>query len=1126
VVEFDDATLAAAGFLDEATTKPPLANLREFAYSLAELPVLLNPSDTHFKVCSEFCKNQNISYAPSHHKLNGITHHPVDGKVIREVATRRGLAAGIRTAVKASGCSQVKILDLWGNARTASYLNHASFDGIASPLEREARKGLWHLDTLSGLYDGKDLLRANGASLFEPCDVEKLGDYDVILVQDVQQHSTTKARIMALMAKTTSLVLVGHVESGPMGANGYHGFWFRQEDGSVLNWASKEDAPYVDQDDLTWVLADSVYVGPTYRVTWSVTPVYGNAVFVTFTKVYIDVPNCAVRWLPDATLEDIEVSNRYLHNFLRITCVTMWVPCVDSESVDTCGKNWLGYVERMAVWKKGVDFVDCQLSGATYGPGCDKQLEKRLFELMDADRHLAVLRTHRHDLYHKLQIATAAHARQLSVRRSWEIARLSAGSAGMIAQTREWRNLEGSSAAFDRCGTKCCATVFGCVCCVVSYYACSAARRLVPPLGCCVVAPPVILEALPRSTMPESFLHSIHTKADIASIGDSSAVMRIQGETGVVKLPKRYLTQTPSPTQLRLGPEGKVQTQTAKGKVVDGIHPELLSPTDPGEYVYAYGPNYVPWHANQNGVGGGVGMVNAILTPVTLPDGRVLSAEESAIMGQRLHRNTRFTIRNTVDREVKAPIHCTDPDRIAWAERHVKRSDYLPVIKRLVDQGAKPYLGRLNIKCKNNELLMKDKERVIISAEPDMVCYFGPEAEELTLRFKHYFSLARFDTPCYTVGYDGYSICGHFVWGSGTTPEERGEWFDRSLLLGDNHFSLTVCGDDVAAIVMVNGQAYAVESDAKNWDHSQIEMEVAGERLGMLSIGHHYYREFGASEEHIGALRGQGKLAWKPDRTSGQAILVDLGYSRRYSGLDDTTDGNTLVMADLASHCISSAMVEAKDCVADLVPSLLARVISEVAAQFGAHFKVKVHADVRHLTFLKGFYVDCAVGPAVTSGCCRARSVERKTIWYPSPEILTKIGWSTENPANQPSYRDIHNKHRHSDPTVACALRAYDIVNAWKTFTGLPVLGEFQRMVKSPIATNDAESYARYQTFEKYDKPVLMTAVHDQDWEPMLEVLGIRDDLDSFSKLCENIVWKPGMFVQHRLLKTLAARYA
>jgi uncharacterized protein (DUF779 family) len=370
---------------------------------------------------------------------------------------------------------------------------------------------------------------------------------------------------------------------------------------------------------------------------------------------------------------------------------------------------------------------------------------------------------------------------------------------------------------------------------------------------------------------------------------------------------------------------------------------------------------------------------------------------------------------------------------------------------------------------------------------------------------------------------NGYNIYGRFVWGSGTTPEQRGEWFDRSIAMDDHNFSITVCGDDVAAIAIVNGEAYAIESDAKNWDHTQILMDTANEPIGMLSVGHEYYRQFGASEEFITALRGDGKLTWKRDRMSGQAFEVDLGYSRRYSGMGDTTDGNTLIMADLSSYCISQAMQQAVDCAPDLVPGLLERVIVNTAADFGAHFKVKVHSDTRHLTFLKGFYVDCAVGERSSMGCSSRK--ERRTIWYPSPEILTKVGWSTENPANQPAYSEVHRRLRREDPTAVYALRAYDIINAWKSFTGLPVLSEFQRMVKSPIATNDEESYSRYLTVEKYDKPVLGLSVHDQDWEPMLEVLGIKDDLRNFEQFCRNIVWKPGMFIQHPLLNKLAERY-
>jgi len=165
------------------------------------------------------------------------------------------------------------------------------------------------------------------------------------------------------------------------------------------------------------------------------------------------------------------------------------------------------------------------------------------------------------------------------------------------------------------------------------------------------------------------------------------------------------------------------------------------------------------------------------------------------------------------------------------------------------------------------------------------------------------------------------------------------------------------------------------------------------------------------------------------------------------------------------------------------------------------------------MTFLKGFYVAARV------------SGKRQTVWYPSPEILTKIGVSESNPSNSIAYRKL----QMANPKVkdlALKLRAYDIVNSWKTFNGLPMLAEFQSMVKAPIATTYEESRTRIADFKKYDRPELSSKVTDQDWDPMLTTLGIKDDLDNFRQLTSKVDWTPGMFISHPVMKILASRYS
>jgi hypothetical protein len=531
-----------------------------------------------------------------------------------------------------------------------------------------------------------------------------------------------------------------------------------------------------------------------------------------------------------------------------------------------------------------------------------------------------------------------------------------------------------------------------------------------------------------------------------------------------------------------------------------------MEPYDPKTSLYYYGPFLVGWHANQDSPGGAVGMFNALLTEVKLTDGSYLSVFESAKRGQLLYRTgVRYPVRP------EFMIIVENSERIEWCEQHVKHNLYVGAIKKLIDNGVIPNVDKCSVIPKTNELLLKDKERIIISGGELFVSWYGKEASVLNKRFKDTFSLDNW--MCFPMVSMGYKV--NFTWGSGTTPEQRGQWFDLAMTVPPGCAAITVCGDDFASVVNIKGITFAVESDASNWDHSQVLVEQSdGTHHGILNVQYEYYAKLGSSDAFIQGLRNAGKssLTWQSER-KGQSLVAELNYSRRMSGLPDTTDGNTIVMADMMGNILLEMIDTFTRSVNDISFEAVQDYTVALGVKYGVKLKVKAHQDPRHMTFLKGFYVDACVGG------------KRSTIWYPSPEILVKLGTSESNPDNNPAYKKVQSAHR-LVPNLARWLRVYDILNSWKTFKGMPLLEALIEMVGTPIkGITYEDSRARIQDMDKWDKPELTIEVTDQDFSPMLEVLGITDHVESFERFCRTIQWTPGMFVTHPIIAILALRY-
>jgi len=1070
----------------------------DFAYRLAELPVRVSVKDVHYELCSSFCTSQNIAFQSEYYPPSGLTHHPVDGKVIRDVATRRGLAAAIKLCIYDNpSIGKMTIVDAWGNNRTKAYINTAI--GL-SPNPAYAQ-GLFDFRCVAGVYDSKDLLRSNGRSNFvQPDVIESVTGAHVVLVQDVQQNSTSKEQIFELATRAQVVVVVAHIELGPMGFNGYHGFYLREGD-VVSNWASPDDhTRYVDTQDFTWVLDESAADYKGVRINWCVQPIYGNAVFIIFTKTYNLVPSVSSEWVKEFEEVELEVANEVILPWWAKTmpdwCVNPWFVAPEKAEPHK------GVVyHRIA--RKGAEF----LQGNTYGVGTDKRLDKYVSDLFMAEVRFEALRKYNYAVYQNLVVTTTAMARRLDVKRLLEVARLGVNQAPSIRQAAIWRGLVDTDHNFDQ-------------------YCCCLAPCLMSPMVCFAAVGVsalamgsfigglwgnssnqrvrVTLVSLPDSIVPDALLYAIDNKCDLETI-DSLPYVR---KFGVFTRPKRRHTQTPAPDQFRLMGKGEVYCEDEVGKRTP-FPPKLEFSSDPPNSNTCHmGPNLIGWHSNCECLEGGIGMVNALLTPVTLPSGVVLSAEESCVRGQRL-----FDEGNRLRVPYYDYITVEQSEQLQAVYDHAKRNVYEKPLLKLLAEGREPVNKVLHMKSKTDELLLKDKERIIIACDPSVTAYYLAHAKKLTERFKETYSLANFHKPCMEVG----KAVGHYVWGSGTTPEQRGEWFDLSLAIPPNHFSLTTCGDDLAGLINLRGILYEVETDAKNWDHTQTLGKVNDEYVGALNVQRYYYRNYGFPIEIVDSvLMGWDTIVYKQNYGSRQKFVVRLGYTRRASGLFDTTDGNTCQTADLMSNIFATIINEIDDSVEDVRGYIASRVV-ELGEYYGVYLKVKMPGDPRRMTFLKGFFVECTVAK------------ERRTVWYPSPEILTKLGASSDNPSNnaelhklQREYKDIAN--------LPQWLRVYDIINSWKTFTGLPVLTGYQMMVRSPLKLGDKNasyeaSVERARYVEKWDRPELTIKPVDHDWEPMLLELGIKDVYQDFHNFCGKIDWQPGMFISHPLIKILAERY-
>jgi len=1067
--------------------------LGEFAYRVAELPIELARNDPDFTLLKTFCMEQQISCYESDKYTYTHTLHPVDGRVIRSVSTQRGISAAILLLLKIDpNCQQFSITDCWGSARTAAILNKAA-GGLYGDYKYNSR--MFKYDCLAAHYDAKDMLRAGKRSLVMGCDVAELASADILVVQDVQQSSTTRDNIFELVLKCKVLVLIGHIEKGAMGRNGYHGFYIRREDG-IHNWASSEDPRYLDTEDLVWLTESTACLYKGHKIIWCLQQIYGNSVFCVFTRSLAPVHPSKYDWTTSFKEVSLEVTNP------------------DEPWLYWRGLgDMLSYVSSArAVYEKGIVFEPIALAGQSFlsgksmGASLDRQLDSYVEKEMRKNQAIQVMMAVAPQDYLKLLTFTIAYSRRLEVERLYEVARLGVNQSNAIAQSNRYRNLSDRNRAFDRWG-----------CCAIMTLPCVSVLALTTA-PCSIFGwllddiykreSLINASALVESSWPPGFQESVEEGRVCVKEGVPGVYARKQ-----LVCKKRAYTQTPVPQRLRLGPNGRVVVKSG-GEVYEGwpCDANLLEEPPAVTYTYHYGPLAEDWHCNMNSVGGAIGMVNALLTEMTGPNGELCTAEDNARAWGRVGDSVTWNLEQSI------PVYVSDELRMEWCKNHSKHAIYVPALEAVIRMGAEPYSGYADIIPKTNELMKKEKERIIVTPGPSCVAFDGYEIDMVSRRAKTWFGVDNF----WNTSSDFGMVKGFLTLMLGTTPEERGRWYDLAAQIPDESFAIAVGGDDLAAFLRFLNFIFAVESDASNWDHTMVDMEIDGEKYGARQQTDQYMKAFGASDSLLDRLAriGEDGLVWRPHRKSKTSIKVVLGYGRMKSGQPSTSIETSFGMA----HNMANLFAELRsELTAGMDRDEIISHVKEAVPRLGwkmfrMKLKVKVLENPRRMTFYKGYFVRSRVGGVETS------------VWYPSPEIFMKLGASESNPDNNIAYKAILNRERMGlvkakSKDLARHLRVYDVLNANRGFLGLPVFTALYRSVRPPVRTSVDESVDRLATLDKWDKPMLTSVVTDQDWADMLEDLEIAPLLDDFNTFMARIDWTPGMFITHPLVRALADRY-
>ena len=259
------------------------------------------------------------------------------------------------------------------------------------------------------------------------------------------------------------------------------------------------------------------------------------------------------------------------------------------------------------------------------------------------------------------------------------------------------------------------------------------------------------------------------------------------------------------------------------------------------------------------------------------------------------------------------------------------------------------------------------RPRAIHNVDGGAAAWLGSAVTEAMDRFKAKYNV--FADPQWIDTIDGQTWQFHACYGGASTDYELTYWKSRALQGPPGSVWITVAGDDSALIIISQtGKVIAIEADRSLYDGSQLEAPIVHENQVL--------KDLGVEETVLTDLCTLATAEWALSDRKG---FIDIRYKtrvmRRLTGGPKTTFGNSVNTIFTEIH---GAMAVIKGGCASPYDDYY-----RATSSLGFKMKVRVHDDPKLLTFLKGMWFPCALGPDV---------------WTVLPSRVIKAGKSATNP--------------------------------------------------------------------------------------------------------------------------------
>lgn len=1069
------------------------------------------------------CERLNIAYTISSRRVHtSVIGHEIDGQVVRPYITKTALATALRhVRLIKPGMRIVKLLDLWGSSRT---------NGLIGEINKKCRAihninyDCIALSSYAPVIDGKDMLRAgtrgridNGTPLEA---IQKLGP-DLIFIQDVQQQSTSQSELFEYsIMGNCPVVITFHLEIGPMGYKGLSGFWVRKEN-CVYAYPSAVENPYKDTEDFSWVLETNRAVYKGIEFSWCIEPCHGtNVHFMLLSQVPVEA---------DSSIEYSQIFREMEFELTNAERPDIW-KSLTKVVTERAGKSTMRGTYHSVVANQ----VASQLRAASQTEMCDKSIMTKVDNLFDKDPQLQVLKRWEDTLYNDLVAYTASKARSIALHTQVTYTTINRAEAALVATvTDNFRNPGVVDPGRNRIWYW--STTFFMHCLLVSlpgiwnyfsawYAAIGLFFKSILIRWARAYKITVITYKLEEP--PGEYTTSLSKGLELNFLSTFRGVRR----WGMMRNPARGYQQTPFPTNLRGVKEEDIKFYNGNTLIGTGLnHTFTVIKDDTSKTSFAFGPSPLPFHYNSHTPQAVMGMMAAILTPVNVSQDKTVlkevSPKEHALAWLSIAQFD--LVPERFKHIVREEIAISREDRVNWinSKETTKKVLYLQALREVEDDPNGFWTSKqaVTVKSKTNEALIKDKERIIVNCCPKVTVMTGPETEIITQRAKGMWNI--YDFWMNPIISNGVTV--HAVWGSGTTPAERGEFATHCNHLPEASIAIMACGDDVVMALCYEGVKYFLEGDASNWDHSQTAAKVkhvpTGTEFscGALVVESKYCLRLGMPPqvEEVTKQLNQGKVRFQNPHCRKEFFEVSLlNAPRRQSGEPGTTLRNTIGTL----HLYSAVAVEAYRTMVNHgianheVHDYLTTYFIQRFAALGHRLKLKVYDTIAKTTFLRGFFIP-------TDG-----ADEGDYMWYPSPEIFSKLGHSCVDPNTRADYKRLQGKDKEETRKLRCTQHVCDILYAYKDFKDMPILRALFKMAR-PAMTDQTheERLIAINLTDKWDRQLNMSdRLVDQDWSYMLDRLELsNEEVAEMETMISSVDWEAGLFLVHEGFEKLSRVY-